>query len=198
MSEPPDSDFATRTKRALDDLAAVKNGETLDATFRGLGPRRFGWPMVLGLALVAATLAALVTWNKMSSPDDASSTPAAFDGGLRKDGEAWTEGLVGAPASDPSIKRDARGRISEIAVDGAADGERLIFRAGRLLRIEHWRGGHLDGIVVDLDGSGRVVRVETWLAGERVGPSVELDPELRPSIQASPSLPGPHLPESRP
>ncbi|MCC6621697.1 MAG: hypothetical protein IT385_10610 [Deltaproteobacteria bacterium] len=169
MSEPP-GDFKARTHTLLDERAAAHRAESLDATFRALAPRRFGWPALAAVGLAAAAATALVTWSLAGSADPA---PAAFDGGL-----------TAAPPADPSVKRDARGRISEIAVDGAVDGERLLFRAGRLLRVEHWREGRLDGVVIDLDGSGRVVRVETWSRGERVGPNLELDPTLAPRVPA--------------
>jgi len=171
MSAPPGEDFRSRTHSLLEERAAADRAEKLDATFRALRPRRFGGSAVAAFALAGAAAAALVTWVLTRPPADG--MPEAFGGGL-----------TAAPPPDPSVKRDARGRITEIAVDGAADGERLVFRAGRLSRVEHWRQGRLDGVVVDLDGSGRVVRVETWSRGERVGPNLELDPTLAPRVPA--------------
>jgi len=59
---------------------------------------------------------------------------------------------------------------------GVAGEERLLFRSGRLVRVEQLRGGKAHGMAVDFDGSGRVVAVRTWVDGVERGPWFEVAP----------------------
>ncbi len=96
----------------------------------------------------------------------------AFDGGASGEVPA----VPGVPGG-AEIERDPRGRIAEIrrVVDGGYDGERLIFRSGRLIRTEQWQKGKLDGVAVDYDAEGRVVETRTWVDGVERGPWVRFD-----------------------
>ena len=158
-----DRAFAARLKGRLAEEAERDRDEAIGQAFRALGAgrrrgTRAGWSRIAAIAAVAAAVAAFVTWVAMGGLAGDGGPIAAFDGG---GGEAR------AGASE--VRLDAAGRLEETVTDG----ERLVFRAGRLVRIEHVRGGVLDGVVVDLDGRGEVVRVETWRAGARVPPAGE-------------------------
>jgi hypothetical protein len=107
--------------------------------------------------VAAAAVAALATWGALSV--GASERPMAF-------GDAVEMVATG------EITRDGRGRIAR--VDGP-DGERLIFRGGRLVRVERHREGVLDGVSVDFDARGFVAAIRSWRMGVERGPWVELD-----------------------
>ena len=157
---PEELAFVARAKARLEAEAAAHDDRVLDETFRAL--RRPARWVPYALALAAAVVASFATVIAMRSGE----APAALDGGADA-----------RPDSTALVRYDALGRVAEI---GARDeGERLVFRAGRLIRSEHWRDGKLDGVVVDYDGSGRVVRIATWVAGVASGPWLELTPDGR-------------------
>lgn len=163
--EPPKSDdqrFIDETLALLETAHATRRDTALSDAFPA--PRRRRLPILL-IALAAAILAAVVTWaaTRPSShePGPMSEQPFAFDGNATPH----------APhAAEPDVTRDAHGRLSVIGheVDGRPDGERLLFRSGNLIRIEHWRAGKLHGVVIDLDADGRVIATELWNDGVSV------------------------------
>jgi len=172
--------FAARTKEVLHAMAEAEATVRLDATFAQLAstsgaashparPRRFGWPSLVAAVVIGATVASAAWLISRTSPGP---TPMAFDGGL----------AAASPADGPTVSRDEQGRVSAITtlVDGRPDGERVLFRAGRVVRIEHWQSGRLHGVATDFDGAGRATRIETWHQGALQGPSLDLDAELRP------------------
>lgn len=123
-------------------------------------------PLTWTLAALAAAAAVLLTLALMPSAGDLE-VPAAF-----------------APTPPPphavpvDIRYDDRGRLSRIAPateTPPADGEHLIFRAGRLIRVEHYRKGVLDGPAYDFDADGGLVAIRTWALGVERGPFIELD-----------------------
>ncbi len=118
--------------------------------------RTLVWSLV-----AAAAVAAVATWGALSLTE--SERPMAF-------GDAV--GMI----TTGEITRDGRGRIAQI--DGP-DGERLIFRGGRLVRVERHREGVLDGVSVDFDARGFVAAIRSWRAGVEAGPWVELDETCR-------------------
>ncbi|MCC6624842.1 MAG: hypothetical protein IT385_26570 [Deltaproteobacteria bacterium] len=137
----------------------------------GRGARRWSLrPRVAVLAALAiAATAALVTWGVMraTAPEE----PLAFGQSVAEPGGGW-------------IARDARGRVSEIQsapprADGRPDGERLLFRAGRLARVERWRDGVQHGVAVDFDARGFVSAIRHWDDGREAGPWIELDADGR-------------------
>lgn len=146
--------FVKRMRERLAEQARDDRDATLDDTFRDVRgvarPRSAPWRYA-AIALAAAAVAVVVTWLALRPSAEG---PAAFDGGSGP-----------MPRADQAVRLDARGRLAESEIDG----ERLIFRGGRLIRIEHRKDGVLDGEVVDLDGAGRVVRIETWSQGKLTG-----------------------------
>lgn len=159
--------FVARARDALRAAAADQDDLRLAATFRALAtpPRRPRMPLVWA-ALAGALVAAAITWLLVR--DTAPTEVAAFDGGAASE--------VG---DEVIVRRDKHGRLAEIArpldPSGAHhDGERLLFRAGRLIRSEHWRSGVLDGVAVDFDGTGRVVRMQRFVGGV-AQPAMTLD-----------------------
>lgn len=191
MSEGPSERelaFATRTKAVLKALAEVDADTKLDTTLRRLAmstdgttpplsrPRRFGWPALAAAMLFGAIVAATVAWL-IVRPAPAPA-PMAFDGALGPR----------TPKKGPTVSRDAQGRVSTIAtlIDGQPDGERVLFRAGQVVRIEHWQNGRLHGVTIDFDGAGRPAHLETWHEGELRGPTLDLDPQLRPRTLGAP------------
>jgi len=122
-----------------------------------LRPRTVRVRTLVWSVVAAAAVAALATWGTLSLA--ASERPMAF-------GDAVEMVAVG------EVTRDGRGRIAQ--VDGP-EGERLIFRGGRLVRVERHREGALDGVSVDFDARGFVATIRTWRAGVERGPWVELD-----------------------
>jgi len=180
--------FTARTKEVLNAMAQSEASASLDATFAQLAasssgaaspssrPARFGWPSLTAALAFGAIVAALAAW--LISRASPAPLPMAFDGDL----------APALPASGPTVSHDEQGRVSSIAtlVDGRPDGERVLFRAGRVVRIEHWQDGRLHGLVTDFDGAGRATRIETWHRGALQGPSLDLDVELRPRAQGTP------------
>ena len=162
---PEELAFVERAKARLEAEAAAHDERVLDETFRALRRPARWVPYAIGLAAaVVACFATVIVMHNLGE------TPAALDGG------ADARPAVAAP-----VRYDELGRVAEIGARAgdAYDGERLVFRAGRLIRSEHWRDGKLDGVVVDYDGSGRVVRIATWVAGVASGPWLELTPDGR-------------------
>jgi hypothetical protein len=162
---PEELAFVERAKARLETEAAAHDARILDETFRGLRRPARWVPFAIGLA--AALVASFATVIVMRNLGEA---PAAFDGGAEA-----------RPDATALVHYDALGRVAEIgALAGDTYvGERLVFRAGRLIRSEHWRDGKLDGVVVDYDGSGHVVRIAIWVAGVASGPWLEITPEGR-------------------
>lgn len=161
MSADGDDTFIATTLARLDAAHEERQLEHVRAALRA--PRRPRWSTVALVALAAAAMAALVTWGLVRS--DEPEAPFTFGEPARTVGDG------------PDVTRDAAGRL--VAVNAQGDGERLVFRAGRLARIEHWKGGALDGVVVDLDARGFVVSIRRYQAGVEVAPAVELDPDGR-------------------
>jgi hypothetical protein len=128
-----------------------------------------GWGIAAAFGGLLAGALAWILWPR-SPAEEAGRDGFAFDGGLVDDG---------APRSGAEVVRDARGRIAEIRKKNAGelDGERLLFRSGRLIRTEQWRAGRLDGVTVDYDAHGRVVATESWVGGEARGPWTRFDAE---------------------
>ena len=109
--------------------------------------------------------------------------PAPRDDAFALDGGA-DHGDDGARAPTV-ITTDASGRPTEITrkVGDRLEGERVLFRAGQVIRIEHYRDGQLDGPQLDFDGLGRLVAMRTFAAGVERGPFLELAPDG--SVRAS-------------
>ncbi len=164
---PADHAFIDRVTASIDQRHQVAREAALDGVLAEVAPIRRAPPrsrwltrQVLVAAALAATLAAVLTWfTARPGPPD---VPFAFGGDP-------------AAVPTPDIERDARGRIATIGHlrDGQPEGERLIFRAGKLIRIEHWRNGALDGVSIDFDAQGRLVRSRTFVEGAPRGPWVE-------------------------
>ncbi|MFO0749800.1 MAG: hypothetical protein U1F43_29630 [Myxococcota bacterium] len=151
--ETPDDDardraFTAQLLSQLGDDAESARDVALGDAFRALPRRRRWWPTLV-TALAASVLAALATWLIVRPSGH---EMAGFDGG----------GAVDArDHGGQALRFDARGRLAASELDG----ERLVFRSGRLVRIEHGPLGALDGTAVDFDGAGRVVRIESWTHG---------------------------------
>lgn len=123
-------------------------------------------------ALAAGILAAALTYAATRPGEPAPRDDAfALDGGAGHGGDR-----IGAPTV---ITTDAQGRPTEIARKSGdrLDGERVLFRAGNIIRIEHYRDGQLDGPQLDFDGLGRLVALHTYAAGVLRGPFLELAPD---------------------
>ena len=180
-TEPPlPEGFEVRMLQRLDDDAVARTDATLErvgAKLRRAGGSDLGhpgapatrsplrepvtWLFGLGLAALAAALAVFVV--RPSAPVD-DPAPAAF----------VRPGAATPADADALLSYDAHGRVREIAPSDG-QGERVVFRAGRVIRIEHLRGGQLDGVAVDFDADGGVVAVRTWSQGREAGPWLELD-----------------------
>lgn len=118
------------------------------------------------VAALAAAAAVLVTLALTPDADDLEQ-PAAF-----------VPTLPPPNAVPVDIRYDDRGRLSRIAPatqTPPADGEHLVFRSGRLIRVEHYRNGTLDGPAYDFDATGGLIAIRTWDRGVERGPFVELD-----------------------
>lgn len=150
-----DAAFVALLRGQLEDRAEAERDAALAETFRALprvpAPRRL-WPY-LATALAAGVLAAVATWLLARDPrvEHRQHPSVAFDGGA---GPSGGGGQV--------VTWDGAGRLATSELDG----ERLVFRSGRLVRVEHGPVGALDGTAIDLDGAGRVVRIETWVGGK--------------------------------
>lgn len=166
MSSEDDAFIARVDKAIAERHAAEREARLADAVARERPVRTWSTKNVVLALVLAAALAALVTWLTVRPPN--AETPFAL-------GEH-------APIPDAEIERDPQGRIAAIGqtLAGKPDGERLVFRAGHLIRIEHWRDGALDGPAIDLDGRGRVVQIRTWVSGKLHGPWIDFDDEGRP------------------
>lgn len=135
--------------------------------------RRRGWPglaMVLAAAAGALLAVGVTLALRSGSAGDGVEAPRAFDGGA---GVGPVEPGGGGAGE---VRRDGQGRIAELVTRGSGGEERLIFRSGRLVRVEQLRGGKVHGMAVDFDGAGRVVAVKTWVDGVERGPWLELGP----------------------
>jgi|GEM_PF-2245506 len=186
-----DADFGARVAATLDGAHLARRDAALERVFARDSsvqptevaapiplksrPARARWLRPALLTLAAAAVASIVTGVVVSSimtPSD--EAPFAFGGDriptpsseIRRAGEAV------ARREQPEIARDPQGRLASIGltVAGKPDGERLLFRAGKLIRIEHWRDGQLDGTSIDFDGRGQLVRTRTFVAGQPRGP----------------------------
>lgn len=174
-----DSAFAERivarieAEGRLAEEATLKEALRVGSAAREKARGRRGWS---GLAMVlAAAAGALVAVGvtlalRSGSAGDGVEAPRAFDGGA---GVGPVE-PGGGGASE--VRRDGQGRIAEIVTRGSGGEERLVFRSGRLVRVEQLRGGKVHGMAVDFDGAGRVVAVRTWVDGVERGPWFELGP----------------------
>lgn len=177
MKPPEDDPFVEAMVRDLErrhEAFRDRRLEAAAATVRDRGARarpggRAPWP---GYALAAA-LAGFATWGvlKVTGAFAPVEDAMAFAG-------ATTEAvpLRDSPVIE-SIRRDERGRLGEIErrVDEVLDGERILFRGGAIARIERWKGGRLDGVVLDFDARGRVARMRTYRAGVEQGPWADYD-----------------------
>ena len=172
-----DEQFIATTLSRLDDAHAARRDRHVQVALarRPLSRRTF----VTSL-LAAAAVAVVATWGVLSATRG--EVPLAF-------------GEVVTPVSASDVLRDGHGRIAAIGPDvvrtdgdaGAtrpsvvpSDGEHLLFRSGRLIRIEHWKDGALDGVSVDLDARGFIVAMRQWRAGREIAPALELDADGRP------------------
>jgi hypothetical protein len=169
MSDTKDLDdraFAERiVARIQQEGGAADEAMLKEALLVGRAPvraRRSSKPM-WGM-LLAAAAGALIAWG-VTFALTRDEVPVAFDGGV---------GRVEAGASE--VVRDERGRLLEVTTRGAGGDERLVFRSGRLVRVEQRRDGKAHGVAVDFDGSGRVVAVKTWADGVERGPWFEVGP----------------------
>lgn len=177
MSPVDDESFITQTLAAIRAESSAAQDARFEDALRALprppgAPRRARRPL-LGYALtaIAAGFIGAAIAFAASRTSDASPRDDAFalDGGT---GAART-------ASPISITSDSQGRPTEIArrVGGRLEGERVLFRAGQVIRIEHYRDGLLDGPQLDFDGLGRLVAMRTYTNGVERGPFVELAPD---------------------
>jgi len=181
-----DDDFVAGTLAALRAESAAAQDERLVDTLRaaprppsappapGLraGPRSPRRPVLrYALTALAAGLLAAVGTYLLTRPAEAPRDDAFALDGARGPGAATT--------MLPWIRTDTQGRPAEIArrVDGRLDGERVLFRAGQVMRIEHYRAGQLHGPALDFDGLGRLVALRTYEAGVERGPYLELSPD---------------------
>lgn len=173
---PADAAFVDRVMTTVDQHHLAAREATLERVLADLAPKRAHDPVlpfagqtarsrwltrqVFVAVALAASLAAVITW--VATQPGAPESPFAFGGNP-------TAGAVA------DIERDAHGRIAAIGQTraGKPEGERLVFRAGQLVRIEHWRNGVLDGVTIDLDARGRIVQSRTWVEGRPRGPWVD-------------------------
>ncbi len=170
-AEPIGAELEARVLARLDEASTARHERGLalaTAAIRGRRATRSPLSSPLTWTLVALAAAASV-WVTIALTPDASELeyPAAF---------APTLPPPHAVAVD--IRYDDRGRLSRIAPateTPPADGEHLIFRAGHLIRIEHYRKGVLDGPAYDFDADGGLVAIRTWALGVERGPFIELD-----------------------
>lgn len=123
-------------------------------------------------ALAAGILGAAIAFAATRPGEPEKNDAFALDGG---EGRGGTDDRNKAPV----IRTDAQGRPTEIArrLGDRLEGERVLFRAGLVIRIEHYRNGQLDGPQLDFDGLGRLVAMRTYAAGVERGPFVELAPD---------------------
>jgi len=150
-----------RHDAGLEAAADALRGSRIRAEVRSPLRAPVTWLFALGMAAAAALVTFAVLSPDAGSPPD--EPPYTF---VRPGGPG--------PAPNVDIALDARGRLAAVSPpDGT--GERLVFRAGRVIRIEHLRGGQLDGVTVDFDADGGVVAIRTWVAGQQRGPWIELD-----------------------
>lgn len=168
-----DAAFAERIAARIEEEGRLADEATLKealqvARMGASGARgravRTGWRMVLAAAagaLVATGVAVAL------SAGSGGERPSAFDGGV---------GLAPGGERASEVRRDGEGRLVEVLTRGTAGEERLLFRSGRLVRVEQLRGGKAHGMAVDFDGSGRVVAVRTWVDGVERGPWFEVAP----------------------
>lgn len=173
---PAPSGFEGRLLARLEEDAEARAEATLDATFEAAAarlpapprassrPATSPWrdPRAWLMALGAAAAAAIITFIATGAPAVPDEAPYAF---------APTDGVL--EGGGVVIERDGRGRLLAIRPEGG-DGEHLLFRAGRVIRIEHRRDGRLHGVAVDLDGSGAVISVTRWEQG-REGARYDLE-----------------------
>lgn len=151
---PSDEAFIVSTLARLD---AAYEEKQLDHIRKALGPKTLRMRTVVMAVVAAAAVSMLATWAVMrvSAPE----IPMAFGGAV----------VAPTPAG---ITHDHNGRIASI--DGP-EGQRLLFRGGRLVRVERLQNGGLDGMVVDFDARGYVANIRTWVGGVERGPWLELD-----------------------
>lgn len=171
-----DGAFLASTLAALRADSAAEQDERLLDTLRAAprpsaAPRRARRPRLTTalVALAAALLAAVVTYA-VTRP----AAPPSTEEALALDG-----GSSGGTAGTAVLARDAEGRPTELVrrIGDRLDGERILFRAGRVIRIEHYRDGVLDGPTLDFDGLGRLVALRTYAAGVERGPYLEVGPD---------------------
>lgn len=174
-SPAPPAGFEQRLLARLSSAAEARYDAALEAAADALredstakheparrrSPLREPVTWLFGLGLAAA--AAIATFALISPSSGDGETPYTF---VRPDER---------PTSPTAaVQLDPRGRPAAIdPPDGT--GERVLFRAGRVIRIEHLRDGQLDGVAVDFDADGGVIAIRTWSAGEERGPWLELD-----------------------
>lgn len=180
-------DFTSRTLRALAEAADERRTQMLAEDLGQLPApplsrwarlRRLFNPTTLGAALVGATLALLVsTLASPSSPTPSNDRPVALDGGLRD--------LSLPPQSTWEALDDGTGRLAELrprktsstgpTESDTTDGQRLLFRAECLARIETYRAGKLHGPTLEFDLRGQLVSIRRFVDGLEAGPPVRLD-----------------------
>lgn len=179
-------DFTSRTLRALAEAADERRAQMLAEDLAQLPTpplsrwarlRRLFNPTTFAAALVGAALALLVsTLASPSAPNPPSDRPMALDGGrgdLRLLQQSTWEVVV-----------DGTGRLAELRPRAASpsgaldvDGQRLLFRAERLAKIETYRAGKLHGPTLEFDLRGQLVSVRRFVEGQEVGPPIRLDSE---------------------
>jgi len=171
-------DFTSRTLRALSEAADERRTHMLasdlrqlpeDTTPLGLGARIRRWltPTTFIAAFVGAAVAVIVlVLARPASPTlVAGNPPAALDGGA----EALHQ-------SELVLTRDTQGRLLELAPKTLpTTGQRLHFRAERLVRIETYRQGTLHGATLEFDLRGQLVSVRQFIDGIEVLPPLRLD-----------------------
>lgn len=174
-SEPIDAEtdagLEARVLERLAEASAERHERGIALAATSLRKRRaarspLSSPLTWALAALAAAAAVMLTLALTPDPHELE-VPAAF-----------APTLPPPHAVPVDIRYDDRGRLSRIAPateTPPADGEHLIFRAGRLIRVEHYRKGVLDGPAYDFDADGGLVAIRTWALGVERGPFVELD-----------------------
>lgn len=170
MDDPPATEPRTPSDEAfvastLERLDAAYEERQLDHIRKALGPKTLRLRTVVMAMVAVAAVSILATWavTHTSTPE----RPMAFGG------------AVGAP-TPAGITRDPQGRIASIE---GPEGQRLLFRGGRLVRVERLQNGGLHGMAVDFDARGYVANIRTWVGGVERGPWLELDESGR--VQAS-------------
>jgi len=171
MNSPLDDEAIAKATALIRAAAAAEREEWLTEALRPASrPRALRHAKLALVALLAAAAATFVTWQAVRR----TSEPAfALDG----------DQSPGLGTTAPTVRRDVHGRIEEIVRNSSSspDGERLMFRSGRLIRVEHWVDGRLDGTVIDLDSRGQVVSIRVWRQGVASEPWILLDPDDAPS-----------------